>query len=513
MFNLGFSYVGLIYLVMLFAPNIIGAKNKPKDYTSEGENKVLSIFEKIGQGLCAVLVLVFREFNIRSNAWAIVLALSALSMVIYELAWVRYFKSNRTAKDMYRSFLGIKFPLSTLPVAAFFLLGIYGTNIFLIIATIILGIGHIGIHKKHARELGLVKKSKLSIRILKGIGVTLLTIILAIPTVVIAARNLNYFLHYKLIVNGVDECLYTEIGGQEQFLLVRGNDVDNPVIIYLHGGPSSPDTYFTNFFANDLLEKYTVIAWDQRGCGRTYFRNADIDSTNETASFEQAIEDVDDLVDYACERFGQEKVIIMGHSYGTVLGPAYIEQHPEKVSAYVGIAQVVSMADSNAIMYNDSMDTALAEGENTNSMETAWTRFNSNPTVMNTIAIRNACLPFIDQGLPDNSVLYAMTSPYMSMDDYRWFMYQLGGIENFINLNEQLYDVLMDFDLRDLNLDPSIPVYFISGTKDFICPIEPISEYADSHANCSVIYIEDCGHSVQYTKPHEVSEAILEALG
>lgn len=153
--NFGFSYAGLIYLAMLFIPNLLWTKNKPKDYDKyvKNENKILKIFESIGQILVTCIVLIFKDFNISLSAWIIWLVLSFLFMVLYEIYWIRYFKSEKTMKDFYSSLLGIPVAGATLPVIAFLLLGIYGKNILLITATIILGIGHIGIHMHHRKEI------------------------------------------------------------------------------------------------------------------------------------------------------------------------------------------------------------------------------------------------------------------------------------------------------------------------------------------------------------------------
>ena len=154
--NFGFSYIGLIYLLMLYIPNIIWSKNLPKDYEKyvNNENKVLLTLERIGEVLVTVVALIFKDFNINNiSYWSILLLVSFLSMVLYEIYWIRYFKSNKTMKDMYSSILGIPVAGATLPVLTFLLLGIYGKNIFLIISIIILGIGHIGIHINHKKEI------------------------------------------------------------------------------------------------------------------------------------------------------------------------------------------------------------------------------------------------------------------------------------------------------------------------------------------------------------------------
>ncbi|MBO4391330.1 MAG: hypothetical protein J5825_10785 [Lachnospiraceae bacterium] len=153
--NLGFSYVGLIYLIMLMVPNIIWAKNKPKDYDTfaKNESRILLIFERIGEVFVCTLALIFSDYNLKPwVAWETWLVISFVLMVMYELYWVQYFRSEKTMSDQYRSFCGVPLAGATLPVLAFFLLGIYGKNVFLIVAVIILGIGHIGIHAAHKKE-------------------------------------------------------------------------------------------------------------------------------------------------------------------------------------------------------------------------------------------------------------------------------------------------------------------------------------------------------------------------
>lgn len=154
--NFGFSYVGLVYLIMLMTPNLIWAKNLPKDYEkfAANENKVLLALERTGEVLSSCIVLIFTDFNLRPwTCWSWFLVVSFALMVLYEIFWIRYFRSEKTMKDFYSSILGIPVAGATLPVLAFMLLAIYGKNIFLGIAVLILGIGHIGIHLMHRKEV------------------------------------------------------------------------------------------------------------------------------------------------------------------------------------------------------------------------------------------------------------------------------------------------------------------------------------------------------------------------
>ena len=144
--KLGFSYVGLIFLCCLFLPNLLYAFHPPKDKTEVRENKILLAFERTGQASCTVLVLVFDHYNIHTiNYRTIWLGLASVSMLLYLLCWARYFLGAHESRDFFRPFLGVPLPLAVFPVAAALLLSVYGRAIWLGIASVVLGIGHIGI--------------------------------------------------------------------------------------------------------------------------------------------------------------------------------------------------------------------------------------------------------------------------------------------------------------------------------------------------------------------------------
>lgn len=151
--HFGFSYVGFIFFLMLTAPNLIWTKHQPKGYNTQNENKVLLGFEKVGQVCVTCTALAFSDFNIRDwSVWSLWLIAAIVLMILYEWWWIRYFKSPKTLKDFYSSLYGVPVAGATLPVFAFFILGVYGKVIWLMISVIILGIGHIGIHLQHCKE-------------------------------------------------------------------------------------------------------------------------------------------------------------------------------------------------------------------------------------------------------------------------------------------------------------------------------------------------------------------------
>lgn len=137
--------------------------------------------------------------------------------------------------------------------------------------------------------------------------------------------------------------------------MIRGENVANPVLIVLHGGPGFSDTAFLRYYTPQLERGFTVVYWDQRGAGRSYHPTI----ARSSMTVAQFIADLDELVDVVRERFGHDNVALLGHSWGSALGVLYAARFPEKVSVYVGVAQVGDWAASEIASYAK----ALAEAE------------------------------------------------------------------------------------------------------------------------------------------------------
>lgn len=151
----GFSIVGVAFLAMLFVPNIRWAKNQPQGYDeiASHENKTLLALERAGQVLTTTSAVVFVCPQGFSLPWLLWLLAAILLMVLYEIAWVRYFKDGERLDGMYQPLGPIPVPIASLPVASFLLLGIWYQSPIAVVSAVILGVGHIGIHLGHLREL------------------------------------------------------------------------------------------------------------------------------------------------------------------------------------------------------------------------------------------------------------------------------------------------------------------------------------------------------------------------
>lgn len=146
----------------------------------------------------------------------------------------------------------------------------------------------------------------------------------------------------------IDKSETVYFNSNKYFLRIRTCDENNPVVLFLHGGCGSPDRAQVMKYQSPLAEKFTLVAFDQRGAGYAYDGKEakSLDLTKEIY-----VEDVHNVVDYLKQRFHQDKVIIVGHSFGSVLGVWFAQQYPQDVLAYVGVGQCVDYVENEKISY------------------------------------------------------------------------------------------------------------------------------------------------------------------
>ena len=137
------------------------------------------------------------------------------------------------------------------------------------------------------------------------------------------------------------------LGGMEQWILIRGEDASNPILLWLHGGPGSPQMPMAHHFDAELEKYFVVVHWDQRGAGKSNPRGFD----EETMTFEQFLSDAHELTQYLQQRLGKEKIYLLGHSWGTHLGLQLISKHPGDYYAYIGVSQVVDNVRAVEVAY------------------------------------------------------------------------------------------------------------------------------------------------------------------
>lgn len=174
-------------------------------------------------------------------------------------------------------------------------------------------------------------------------------------------RNRNVQDYAITAPNGIDDARYVEIGGIEQWITIRGEDRSNPVLLVLHGGPGDATNPWGYAGFRSWLKAFTVVQWDQRGAGRTLGRNGP--SLAPTITIERMAQDGIELAELLRKTLQKHKIILVGHSWGSILGVFMVKTRPDLFHAFVGTGQVADPAKNYAVAYDELLAKARRLGE------------------------------------------------------------------------------------------------------------------------------------------------------
>ncbi|MBR0343592.1 MAG: alpha/beta hydrolase [Oscillospiraceae bacterium] len=149
-----------------------------------------------------------------------------------------------------------------------------------------------------------------------------------------------------------------EIGGVKQKIHYLSNDLNNPVLLFLHGGPGVCNRHTIIKDHIDLLDTFTMVTWDQRGSGGSFF-----DVPVESLTISRMTDDASELVDWCCKEFNKDKIFVIGGSWGSELGVLLCSKYPEKIAAFFGFGQVVDIAKNEEISFEYTREAAMKAGD------------------------------------------------------------------------------------------------------------------------------------------------------
>lgn len=149
------------------------------------------------------------------------------------------------------------------------------------------------------------------------------------------------------LAGSISEKLFIEIGGVKQGMFLRSKNINNPVLLYVHGGPAFPNYFLIDKYNPGLEDYFTVCYWEQRGGGLSYSSEVTLQSMN----FDQLASDAIEVTNYLRSRFGKEKIFMIAHSGGTPIGLLAASRNPELYNAYIAMAQITNQTESEKIAY------------------------------------------------------------------------------------------------------------------------------------------------------------------
>lgn len=321
----------------------------------------------------------------------------------------------------------------------------------------------------------------------------------------VSQRNEQY---YRITTpRGIDEARYVSIGGIEQYITIRGEDRDNPVILFLHGGPGDATNPWGYLAFRSWLSHFTVVQWDQRGAGRTLGKSGpDIAST---ITIERMTQDGIELAEYLRQNLQKDKLILVGHSWGSVLGTFIAKARPDLFYAFVGTGQVGDSTRNYSVAYEDLLEKARSLGERTAleelraigpppyadfrgwSVQRKWSNF-----------FEHADL-FIDGMF--GAALAAPGYSYADLND--WFNGQdVSG--------SRLIPQTVKLDMKALGGKFALPVFVIQGAEDFTTPTRLARELVASiqAPRKEFVTIRGAGHFAVFMKTDEFLQELLKRV-
>lgn len=256
----------------------------------------------------------------------------------------------------------------------------------------------------------------------------------------------------------VAEITRAEIGGHDLSMMIRGNDVTDPVLLFLAGGPGGAEFGALRRHGQDLERDFVVVTLDQRGTGSSYDQ---IEPTS-TLTLQDAVDDVVGVTNYLRERFVEDKVYLVGQSWGTTLGVLAVQAHPELFHAFVGVGQMVSQRETDLIFYQDTLSWARSNGNTALAAELEamgpppWTDFLNYSTVL---GYEQDVYPYDHTGNAEGAGQMTENLPVGEYSFLDTVNLARGLSDSFALMYPQLQDI--DFRVDVPRLD--VPVYLVEG--------------------------------------------------
>lgn len=276
----------------------------------------------------------------------------------------------------------------------------------------------------------------------------------------------------------IHEERFVPANGIEHWVTIHGENAANPVVLFLHGGPGNPNTPFADAVYGAWTKDFTLVQWDQRGAGKTFGRNPG--TVDQALTVDLMASDGLAIAEYVAKHLGKKKVILMGGSWGSVLGVNMVQRRPELFHAYVGTAQMVGQRPNLAAFYAKTLAQADAAGDT--KTVSALTALGA-PPWLNPRAfgiVRRASRPLEaarTTAPPANwwrpAPAYATPQALAEAEEgeeYSWL--QFVGLKN--------NGMLATIDLPALGTRFSLPVFLIQGTEDLLTPLSVTQPYFDS---------------------------------
>jgi pimeloyl-ACP methyl ester carboxylesterase/membrane protease YdiL (CAAX protease family) len=310
----------------------------------------------------------------------------------------------------------------------------------------------------------------------------------------------------SVLLDSIAEAKYVRLGGVDQWVMIRGENVTNPPLIVLHGGPGMSEMGFFRH-CNAVLERhFTVVHWDQRGTGKSFDRNI----PRSSMTLDQFVADLDELVDIVRRRFGKEKVAILGHSWGSALGAIYAARFPAKVSVYVGAAQIGDWAAAESLSY--AFGLAEAERQHDETALKKLRAIGAPPYPAKSVFVERTTVNRLDGQMRPGIIWKAGRALFGRPESSIFDLPNL--VRGFGFTLDAMWAEVSKLNLLTLVPALKMPVVIFVGRRDHWVPPEMSVAYFDTLAAPSkrLVWFEHSGHEAFVDEPEKFNSTMMELV-
>ncbi|WP_440602637.1 alpha/beta fold hydrolase [Bacillus sp. GB_SG_008] len=275
----------------------------------------------------------------------------------------------------------------------------------------------------------------------------------------------------KHISNSIATIENVLINNRKQSLLIRGQDLNQPLLLCLHGGPGMAQIGFARHFQTELEKHFIVVNWDQRGAGKSFSWR----DFKESLTIEQYVLDTHKIIDYLLKRFQKRKLFLLGHSWGSIIGLFAAQQSPQYIEAYIGVGQIVHMKQNEKLLFEHLIRSAKQRGH---TRALASLKKLGKPPFLDKrrLLIQRKWLGIFGGAIQNGTFFSFIRKGFLS-PEYTW----IDWIKFFSgNMNSgELWKEMLTIDFFSQVPSVSFPVYFCSGRYDYQTPYALVQQYCD----------------------------------
>lgn len=309
--------------------------------------------------------------------------------------------------------------------------------------------------------------------------------------------------------NGVSELFSMKLGSYDQWVLIRGENKKNPILLFLHGGPGTSNIGIAADTQKLLEKRFCVVNWDQLGSGLSFYRNI----PGEDMTIARMIEYTHTLMKYLLKRFGQEKLYLAGHSWGSLLGIFTAQKYPGLIEKYIGVSQIADGEINEKYAYEYCYERAVkfhhkkAIRQLTQIGKPPYSDWMKGLQLRSTWSSRFGGTVFKGSlaGIYMSRML--KSNEYNLMDLYRFMS---GFTLSLKNIWPEVMGIHLIEQISNLDVD----AYFFLGKYDFQAPCKLAQEYISSlEANTKeIIWFENSAHMCPIEEQEEFQAEMIKLL-